>query len=347
MKKMMLTNVPAVTISASIESALRALEAGGAGICLVTDGTGRLKGIVTDGDIRRTILAGVPLHARIAPHMNRRFLSVGPEVSRAHVLDLMRARTIGEIPIVDGSGRVLGLHLLREIVGRDPLPHWAVIMAGGRGERLKPITDHLPKPMIRVAGRPILERIVLHLVGHGIRTIYLSVNYKSHIIEEHFGNGREFGCSITYLKEKEPLGTGGPLALLPRKPDHPLLVLNGDLVTQVNVGEMLERHARDGNRITVGAHEHYYTVPFGVLKEKRGRVLEVREKPTASWLVNAGIYVLDPALLRRIPKGREFPLPALIEDALERKERVGVYRIEEEWMDIGRPVELKKARGEQ
>ena len=331
---------------ATLREAMQAIDQGACEIALVVDRHRKLLGTVTDGNIRRAILAGADLGQPVAPVMKRKFIAVAEGSSRSEALDLMRARVLRQIPILDRSGRLVGLHLMREMIGADPKENWAVVMAGGRGERLRPITDHTPKPMIRVAGRPILERIVLHLVGHGVRTIYLAVNYKSQMIEKHFGDGREFGCSIAYLRETEPLGTGGALSLLPRRVVLPLLVLNGDLVTQVNISDLLHQHRRQGNRITVGVHEHFYTVPFGVVKERRGRITEVLEKPTASWLVNAGIYVLEPALIHRIPKGHEFPLPALLEDALDRRERVGTFGIKEEWMDIGLPMELKKARGE-
>ena len=150
--------------------------------------------------------------------MRREFVAVSPDVGRTEVLDLMRARTLNQIPIVDETGKVVGLHLLREIVGSMPRPNWAVVMAGGRGERLRPLSDTIPKPMVRVAGRPILERIVLHLVGFGIRRIFLSVNYLANIIEDYFGDGSHHGCTIEYLREDRPLGTGGSLSLLPETP---------------------------------------------------------------------------------------------------------------------------------
>jgi NDP-sugar pyrophosphorylase family protein len=280
------------------------------------------------------------------PHVQRHFTQVGHTVDRPEVLDLMQALTISQIPVIDTRGRLIGLHTLRGIIGTTPRPNWAVVMAGGRGERLRPLTDSIPKPMVKVAGRPILERIVLHLVGCGIRTIFISVNYMADVIEEHFCDGASFGCSIEYLRERMPLGTGGSLSLLPQMPSHPTLVLNGDLVTQFDVTRMLAFHDEGGYRATVGIHEYSHTVPLGVVEIEGDRVIQIREKPTQTWRVNAGIYVLAPELLQRVPPDTYFDLPALVEECLESGEAVGAFHVREDWVDVGHHRELKRARGE-
>ena len=280
-----------VSESASLRTAMEVLDRGSLEIVLVVSPDGALLGTLTDGDIRRAILSGASLEDAASGFMHRRFTAVGPSASRTEVLDLMRACTFQQIPIVDEGGQLVGLHLLREILGASIRPNWAVVMAGGRGERLRPITDSLPKPMIKVAGRPILERIVLHLVGFGIRRIFLSVNYMGDMIEGYFKDGAELGCNIEYVKEEKPLGTGGALSLLPEKPDHPVLMLNGDLLTQFNVGNMLAFHADGGFKATVGVHEYVHTVPYGVVEREGDRITGIREKPTQTWLANAGIYV--------------------------------------------------------
>ena len=220
-------------------------------------------------------------------------------------------------------------------------------MAGGRGQRLRPLTDTIPKPMLKVAGRPILERIILHLVGFGIRRIFISVNYLSDLIEQHFRDGAAHGCAIEYLREREPLGTGGSLGLLPETPQHPLLVLNGDLVTQFDVGAMLAHHAAGRYRATVGVHKYAHTVPYGVIEIADGRVVHLCEKPTLRWPTNAGVYVLDPALLERIPADTLYPITALVEDCLEKGEPVGAFDLDEDWLDVGQHQELRHARGEE
>ncbi len=335
-----------VSETATLRTAMEVLDRGSLEIVLVVSPDGTLLGTLTDGDIRRAILSGVSLESIASKFMRRRFTSVTPSASRAEVLDLMRARTLHQIPLVDEDGKLVGLHLLREILGASLRPNWAVVMAGGRGERLRPITDSLPKPMIKVAGRPILERIVLHLVGFGIRRIFLSVNYMGDMIEGYFKDGAELGCNIEYVKEEKPLGTGGALSLLPEKPDHPVLMLNGDLLTQFNVANILAFHADGGFKATVGVHEYVHTIPYGVVEQEGDRVTGVREKPTQTWIANAGIYVFEPGLVDRVPKDTYFPLPTLVEECLDRGEAVGAFPIKEDWIDVGHPKELKRARGE-
>lgn len=338
--------LPTIRCDGTIWDALAVIDAGAAEIAFVVDGSGKVVGTVTDGDVRRALLRGLTLGSSIVEIVNRKFVAVGPEAGRAEVLDLMRARTLSQIPVLDAAGRLAAMHLLREIVGAAERPNWAVVMAGGRGERLRPLTDSLPKPMVQVAGRPILERIVLHLVGFGIRRIFLAVNYMSEVIEAHFGDGRELGCALEYLREARPLGTGGALSLLPELPKHPLLVMNGDLVTQFDAGRMLGRHEETGSKITIGVHEYAHRVPYGVVEIEADRIVSLSEKPTMTWLANAGIYVLEPEIVKRVPDDCSFPLPSLVESCLDRGEPVGYFPIEDAWADIGRPLELLAATGE-
>jgi NDP-sugar pyrophosphorylase family protein len=281
----------------------------------------------------------------VLSYANQHCSSVSPTSERSYALDLMRALGLSQIPIVDQQKRLIGVHLLRDILGSIERPNWAVIMAGGRGERLRPLTDTIPKPMIKVAGRPILERLVLHYVGHGVRTIFVAVNYMSYVIQEYFGDGTQFGCEIHYLEESRPLGTAGAISLLPTLPQHPLLVTNGDLITDFDVGAILSLHEQQGHAITVGVREYRHTVPFGVMEMEGGTVRSVREKPSLVCLANAGVYVLQPRLVTRIEKDKEFTMPELIEDCLLRNELVGGYAIDGEWLDVGRPADLRIAVG--
>jgi NDP-sugar pyrophosphorylase family protein len=198
--------------------------------------------------------------------------------------------------------------------------------------------------MLLVAGRPILERLVLHLVGSGFRRIFISINYLGHVIEEYFGNGDKFGCRIEYLRELEPLGTGGSLALLPETPKDPVLVLNGDLVTQVKFGEMLEFHRGGSYAATLGVREYSHAVPFGCIKTRGERIIQFEEKPLLSRLINAGLYVIEPALLARVRKHENFPITDLFEDCLRRKEQLGAFQVDDEWIDVGQREQLKLAR---
>lgn len=334
-----------VLLSQSIEDSMRALDRGAVEIALVMDSDGRLVGTMTDGDVRRALLKGARLNSPLAPHVQRSFTAVGPGVGRAEVLDLMQALTIAQIPIVDSDGRLKGLHLLHELIGAVDRPNWVVIMAGGKGTRLRPITEHLPKPMIPVAGRPILERLVLRAVSFGLRRIFISVNYLGHVVEHHFGNGKHFGCSIEYLRESSPLGTGGALSLLPAIPEHPVLVMNGDLVTQADFGAMLRLHGEKQHVATIGVREYAHTVPFGTLKVIDGRITRIEEKPALSATINAGVYIIGPKLLARVPANQEFPITKLFEESLARGESLGAYEILDDWIDVGQKEQLKIARG--
>ena len=332
-----------VSPASTLREAMACIDRNVKGIALVVDGRRRLLGVVTDGDIRRALLQGADLEARVAAHMQRRYTAIGSDAGRAEVLDLMRARSIEQIPVLAAGKKLVGLHSLRDIIGAVERPNWAVIMAGGQGIRLRPATEHIPKPMIAVAGRPILERLVLHLVGYGIRRIYISVLHLGHVIERHFGDGSRFGCEIRYLREKTPLGTGGALALVKPPPREPLLVMNGDLITQADIAALLQFHARGGYAATMAIRRYGHQVPFGCVEVKRGRIVRLEEKPILERAVNAGIYVLNPDLLRLVPR-RLYPITELFAACLARKKPVGAFEIEEEWLDIGQRDQLKQGR---
>lgn len=336
-----------VAKGASLLDAMKAINNGGHAIAFVVNDEGKVVGSLTDGDIRRAILGGATLESCcLSKVMNRSFAAVGASTPRADVLDMMRARSITQVPITDPAGRLMGLHLVHDLIGGGERPNWAVIMAGGKGERLRPLTLTVPKPMIPVAGRPILERLVLHLVGAGIRRVFLSVNYLSAVIERHFGDGAKFGCRIEYLREKRPRGTGGALALLPERPRHPLVTLNGDLVTQVDVARMIQFHESRKVAVTMGTRSHELHVPFGVATVDGERLVALQEKPSDRLLINAGIYVVSPKALRLVPRSGEYPMTAMLDACLAKKWPVGAFYIEDEWVDVGRPEELRKARGD-
>jgi len=256
----------------------------------------------------------------------------------------MRARRLAAIPVVDDANRPIGLHLLHEFLERQERPNWAVVMAGGQGTRLRPLTDSVPKPMLRVAGRPILERIVLHLAGFGIKRIFISVGYLGDLIEEHFGDGSHFGCRIEYLREDLPLGTAGALGLLPERPAEALVLMNGDLVTGADVGELLDFHASGGYAATIGIRRYLHTVPFGCVERDGDRVIRIDEKPTLTREVNGGIYVLDPAAVELVPRGEPSTMPWLIERLLAEERPVGAFEIEDDWIDVGQRDQLDRAR---
>jgi len=330
----------------TVRDAMRTITDNWRELAIVVEPGLRVVGVITDGDIRRGLLNSLTLESPAAAVMTRDYIAVGPEADRAAVLDLMMSRSIRHVPVLDAERRLMGVHFLEALIGTTDKPNVAVIMAGGEGRRLRPLTDARPKPMMDVAGRPILERIVLHLVGYGIKRIYIAVNYLAHVIEAHFGDGGRFGCEIAYLREDRPLGSGGALSLLPKGHSHPLIVMNGDLVSRFDVSRLLEQHAREGVAATVAARDHRVDIPFGVIDAHGRRLQALTEKPSAHFLINAGIYVLDPALLGEIPAGQFFPIPRLFDRLLAQGRPVGVYRIEEDWIDVGRREDLSRANGE-
>jgi dTDP-glucose pyrophosphorylase len=332
-----------VPVGGTIRDAMRALDAGARQIALAVDGDGRLAGVATDGNVRRALLNDATPDDPLEPILTRSFVAVGPTEGRAEVLDLMRARSIGSIPVVDGAGRPIGLHRLNEFLDPAPRPNSAVVMAGGQGTRLRPLTTVVPKPMIRVAGRPILERIVLHLASHGISHVYLAINYLGSVIEEHFGDGSRFGARIEYLREDQPLGTAGALGLLPR-PEHAILVMNGDLVTQADLGGLLDTHASGGYVATIGVRKYLHTVPFGTVERDGPNVVALEEKPTLVREANTGMYALSPELVARVAANERLDMPDLVNGALERGEPVGAFEIEDDWIDVGQREQLDRAR---
>lgn len=328
-----------------------AIDESSSSAAIVVDEHGHLLGIVTDGDIRRALLQGHGLRDTVAPFVQSNPVYVTQSESRSTVLDLMQAQGISQVPVVDRGGKVVAVHLLRELLGRVDRPNVAVIMAGGRGTRLRPVTESLPKPMVPVAGRPILDRIVNHLVGYGIKHVVISVGYLADMIEDYFGDGGFHGCQISYVHEdpSTPLGTGGPLASVRRtfpQLEHPLIVLNGDLVTQFDVESLLKHHSITGSDVTIGAFTHSYEIPFGVLEVvDRCEVTSIVEKPTRLERVSSGIYVLEPEVLDLVPTDSFVPITQTLTDCIERGMRVTAWTLEEDWLDIGRPQDLARARG--
>jgi dTDP-glucose pyrophosphorylase len=331
---------------ASLLECMRTIHITGAGIALAVDLEYRLIGTISDGDIREALMKGCALDSPASPHVNRNCFHVLPSVSRVEVLDIMQARRFEQVPVVDEHGKVRGLHLLHDILGNIARPNCAIIMAGGQGTRLQPLTENIPKPMIRVAGRPILERIVLHLVSYGICRIFISVNHLAQVIEDYLKDGSKYGATIAYLREDEPLGSGGAISLLPEIPEHPFIVMNGDLIADVNFADMIEFHSQNDFYATMGVYSYAHQVPYGCVEIKNNRLEGLEEKPVLEKMVNAGIYVLSPQTVSAIPKNICYPITMLFEDAIKNNLACGAFAIEKEWLDIGGPQQLRRARGE-
>lgn len=329
---------------ASIIEAIKAIEAGGAQIALVTDTEGKLLGTVTDGDIRRGLLKGIATSQAVAQVMNKtpRVLDAG--LGRAAAVEMMRRLSIHQLPVIDAHSRVVGLELFDELVAPQDSDTLVVLMAGGLGTRLRPLTENVPKPMIPVGGRPLLETIVRNFETQGFRRIFLSVNYKSEVIREHFGDGLRFGVSIDYLVEQQRLGTAGALSLLPQRPTGPIIVMNGDLLTSVNFRHLVEFHRQQGARATMCVREYSFQVPYGVVQTDGSRLKQIVEKPVHSFFVNAGVYVIEPSALVLLPEGQPFDMPQLFDAITSRDGIASVFPIHEYWLDIGRFDDLERAQ---
>ena len=329
----------AVPLGSSLLDALGVIDRGVAGIAFVVDESGRMLGTITDGDIRRALLRHEPLRTLVDTVMNAAFHSMTAPASRDGALRLMTARAIQCVPVLDGDGRLLGAYRLNDLLHRTRRANSAVIMAGGRGTRLQPLTHAMPKPMLPIGDRPLLEHIVQQIVASGIRDIHISVLFMGRMIEDHFRDGSAFDCQIRYLREDEPLGSGGCLSLLPEKTQHPLVVMNGDVLTRLNFGRMIDFHSERGAYATMGVRSFGVDIPFGVVEISNASVVSLSEKPRVVHQVNTGIYVLSPEAVDSVPAAQQFPITRLFERGLSQKNLIAAYPIEDEWADIGAPSE--------
>lgn len=331
---------------ASIAEAMSRIDSVGTGAVVLVDDARHLCGVVTDGDIRRAILAGIPLTRECGSIATRTPVVGSAETSSAEALRLMdhaHGSFVNNLPLVDDDGQVVGLVLRRDVVADDSPRAAAVLMAGGYGTRLLPLTNEIPKPMLPVGKRPLLERTLARLQESGLNRVVMSVHHKADQITDHFGNGRSFGVDVDYLQEKEPLGTAGALRLLDAW-DEPLLLVNGDILTNVHFGQMIDYHRQQRATVTVGLRQASVELPYGVVDCDGPWIRAVREKPCLQFFLNAGIYVLEPEARQYIPDGRRFDMTDLIADLLAAGRPVAGFPILEYWLDIGRPDDYEQAQ---
>lgn len=322
-------------------AALAAMAAAGTGVAVVRGPGGLATGTVTDGELRAAVLTGTDHEAPVADVVGGEPLWVRPGATDAAVAELLTRHHLDAVPVLDGD-RVVGVRRAADVGVVRP-PTTAVLLVGGRGSRLAPLTDKVPKPLLAVGGRTILERILDNLATAGITDVHLAVNYMAEVFEERLGDGTEAGVHLTYLHEREPLDTAGALSLIPHTPIGPVLVLNADQITSLPFARLVEHHTRTGAAITVASFEHAVEVPYGVLRLEGATIRGIEEKPTLRMPCNAGIYVLDPALLELVPPATPYQMPALISAAMERGMQVGAFPIIERFIDIGTREELDRA----
>lgn len=334
-----------VSPDATVRETIHKIDASSMQIVLVVGENGFLLGTVTDGDVRRGLLKGLSLESPVNLIMNSKPVALRKsECKDGNILNLMKQQKIHHIPLLDEIGHVIGLETLDELIGSEERPNWVVLMAGGLGTRLRPLTDSCPKPMLKIGSKPILENILENFVECGFRKFFFSVNYMADVVRDHFGDGSRWNIEIDYLYERERMGTAGALSLLPHSPEDPLLVMNGDLLTNVNFRHLLDFHQSHNAQATMCVKEYDLTIPYGVVKVDSHCIIAIDEKPMQRFFVNAGIYVLNPEVLEQIPGQSFFDMPSLFQQLIDKNASTAAFPIREYWLDIGQIGDLERAQ---
>jgi dTDP-glucose pyrophosphorylase len=335
---------------ASIRDAASCLDRSARGIVLVVKADKTLLNTITDGDIRRAMLAGVNLDGPINQLLQRKAdspyrepVTAPADTERPVLLQIMQERNVRQVPLLDDGGRVVDLVTLPELLPDEVLPIEAVIMAGGYGTRLMPLTKELPKPMLPIGDRPLMQVMIEQLRQAGIRTVNVMTHYQQEKITDYFGDGKAFGVEMRYVAEDQPLGTAGGLGLIKTQND-PILVVNGDILTRVDFRAMLEFHRNHKADITVAVRQYDVQLPYGVLECENQHVRKVREKPLLNFFVNAGIYLIEPSMHRYIPNEQSFDMTDLIQRLLDDGRSVVSFPILEYWLDIGQHQDYEQAQ---
>lgn len=332
-----------ITPTTPILKAIEIIDNSSMQIALVVNEGRKLVGTVTDGDIRRGILRGIGLNDPVTQVMNTTPTVAREYEERNSILAVMKAGQFNQMPIVNENGIVINLETLSDLIQSSDRDNWVILMAGGLGTRLHPLTNDCPKPLLKVGNKPILETIIQSFLEYGFRRFYLAVNYKAEMIEEYFGDGTKWGAEIRYLKENEKLGTAGALSLLPHRPSKSILVMNGDLLTKVNFQHLLDFHLEHKAQATMCVREYKFQVPYGVVQLNKHQLTGIVEKPIQQFFVSAGVYILEPDVLDFIPANTYFDMPNLFEKLIENKKETAVFPVREYWLDIGHMRDFERA----
>jgi dTDP-glucose pyrophosphorylase len=330
----------------SLRKVTELLDESGRQIIMIVDQDRRLKGTFTDGDLRRALLKGATLSDSVRGFFNGRPIASPANGGRSKAVAIMRERGIDQIPLVDDEGRIVGVESINPVRVGIKIDYPVVIMAGGRGKRLHPITESIPKALVSVGDKPILEHILERFAAQGFQRFTFAVNHMSEMIEDYFGDGSRWNVSVDYVRENARLGTAGALSLLENRPTTPFIVTNCDVLTTTSFQDVLESHMASGAMATIGVREFSYRVPFGVMEVAGSQLRRIAEKPEHTWLINAGIYVLDPAVIDIVPKDTFFDMTDVMNALIARDTRVSTYMIRRYWIDIGMPQDLDQARQE-
>jgi len=334
----------------SIKETMAVIDKSSLQIALVVDPDDKLLGTVTDGDIRRGILNGISLEEPVKRiyYVSPLTASVDDDIKTMN--RIMKEQSISQLPVVDHGGKVVRLILLNDILSANKQKNPVVLMAGGLGTRLSPLTESCPKPLLKIGGSPVLETILEGFISKGFENFYISVNYKAEMIEEYFGDGSKWDVNIEYLKETKRLGTAGSIKLIPEKPSLPFIVMNGDLLTKVDFRQLLEFHVNNNKlsnaRATMCVREYNMQIPYGVIKQEGNRLVRLDEKPVQRFFVNGGIYVFEPDVIDLIPEDEYFDMTHLFDKMMEKDDKTVVFQIREYWMDVGHKRDFETADGE-
>jgi dTDP-glucose pyrophosphorylase len=329
-----------------IIDALHIIDKSSKQIAIVVDKKQKLLGTLSDGDIRRAILKKIPLTDTIKDIYYKTPTVANINDSKDEIVNLCITKKIHQIPIVDNNGNLVGLEILDEVIDKNKKTNKVILMVGGLGTRLRPLTENIPKPMLPVGGKPILQTIVEKFISYGFVDITMCVGYKSNIIQDFFKDGSKFGANISYVTEDKRMGTAGALSLLKAKLIEPFFVMNGDLLTNVNFEHLHNYHVSNDSIATMCVREYDFQVPYGVVNMENNKILSIEEKPIHKFFVSAGIYMLSPEVLEYIPKNKFFDMPTLFDIIIKENKNAISFPIREYWLDIGRIEEYKKANDE-
>jgi dTDP-glucose pyrophosphorylase/CBS domain-containing protein len=332
--------------TSTIKEALNIIDKGVKQIALVVNKENELLGTVTDGDIRRAILNGNDLNSEIKSVMNKDYVALPINSDLDKIENTFKNKKINQIPLVDSNNIVKDIVLINDILEKQSKDNFVVLMAGGLGTRLRPLTEDTPKPLLPVGDKPILETIIEQFNSYGFENFIITVNYKADQIRDYFGNGEKLGVNISYIEEEKRLGTAGALSLIKENINEPFFLMNADLLTKLNFDSMLNYHNDNNYALTVASREYKYEVPYGVLEVENEKVTALVEKPDHKFFVSAGVYILNPKLINKIPNNEFYDITELIDLLLDNNEDIGTFPIHEYWLDIGQHKDYKQAKDE-
>jgi len=308
--------------------------------------THKLLGTLSDGDIRRALLRKESLNETINGVYFKNPTTANKGSSKEDLLRSCLINGITQVPIIDEDWKVIDLFVIDDGLLKKQHKNHVVLMVGGLGTRLRPLTENTPKPMLEVGGKPILETIVKRFVDSGFTNITMCLGYKSNVIRDYFRDGDDFGANIDYIVEDRRMGTAGALTLLNKKLINPFFVMNGDLLTNIDFEKMLDFHIENDARATMCVREYDIEVPYGVVNIVNEDITSIEEKPIHSFFVNAGVYLLNTECVNLIPKGEFYDMPSLFEELILNNEKTISFPLSEYWLDIGKISDYERADAE-